>query len=185
VILQTTCAPSKSSRCRDDDTRTARQPEKTPAEGGALQPSSAEDKGGSRQITEREVENIEERSSPRTPVIYEIVRRLGEEESAISPACWRSAVTFSTKPGLKWHLRGSRLPGRRNGVAASERRAAQFHVVTLMTYIIAAGGFAHIVAGSVEGFLLGLESSPRVARRCLPTDRLSWIPGSPLCGAPE
>ena len=32
------------------------------------------------QITEREVEDIEERSSPRTPVIYEIVRRLGEEE---------------------------------------------------------------------------------------------------------
>jgi hypothetical protein len=33
-----------------------------------------------RQITAREVEDIEERSSPRTPVIYEIVRRLGEEE---------------------------------------------------------------------------------------------------------
>src|SRR6201996_6578643 len=33
-------------------------------------------------ITEREVEDIEQRSSPRTPVIYEIVRRLGEEEMA-------------------------------------------------------------------------------------------------------
>jgi formate/nitrite transporter FocA (FNT family) len=32
--------------------------------------------------------------------------------------------------------------------------AAQFWVVTLMTYLIAAGGFAHIVAGSVEAFLL-------------------------------
>lgn len=32
--------------------------------------------------------------------------------------------------------------------------AAQFHVVTLMTYLIAAGGFTHIVAGSVEAFLL-------------------------------
>src|SRR5437588_12243275 len=31
-------------------------------------------------IDAREVEDIEERSSPRTPVIYEIVRRLGEEE---------------------------------------------------------------------------------------------------------
>ena len=31
---------------------------------------------------------------------------------------------------------------------------AQFHVVTLMTYLIAAGGFMHIVAGSVEAFLL-------------------------------
>src|SRR5262249_43060680 len=32
--------------------------------------------------------------------------------------------------------------------------AAQFHIVTLMTYVIAAGGFTHIVAGSVEAFLL-------------------------------
>ena len=32
--------------------------------------------------------------------------------------------------------------------------AAQFWVITLMTYLIAAGGFAHIVAGSVEAFLL-------------------------------
>jgi formate/nitrite transporter FocA (FNT family) len=31
---------------------------------------------------------------------------------------------------------------------------AQFHVITLMTWLIAAGGSAHVVAGSVEGFLL-------------------------------
>jgi formate/nitrite transporter FocA (FNT family) len=31
-------------------------------------------------ITEQEIEDIEERSSPRTPVIYEVVRRLGEQE---------------------------------------------------------------------------------------------------------
>jgi formate-nitrite transporter family protein len=34
------------------------------------------------QITPLEIEDIEERSSPRTPVIYEVVRRLGEEEMA-------------------------------------------------------------------------------------------------------
>jgi formate/nitrite transporter FocA (FNT family) len=34
------------------------------------------------QVTAREVEDIEDLSSPRTPVIYEIVRRLGEEEMA-------------------------------------------------------------------------------------------------------
>jgi len=34
------------------------------------------------QISEREVEDVEARSTPRTPVIYEIVRRLGEEEMA-------------------------------------------------------------------------------------------------------
>lgn len=40
--------------------------------------------GGKResQITAREVEDVEERSSPRTPVIYEIVCRLGDEEMA-------------------------------------------------------------------------------------------------------
>ncbi len=32
------------------------------------------------QISSREVEEVESRSSPRTPVIYEIVRRLGEDE---------------------------------------------------------------------------------------------------------
>lgn len=32
--------------------------------------------------------------------------------------------------------------------------AAQFHVIALMTYLIAVGNFTHIVAGSVEAFLL-------------------------------
>src|SRR5215813_2255470 len=40
----------------------------------------AEWENGRAGITEREVEDIAERSTPRTPVIYEIVRRLGEEE---------------------------------------------------------------------------------------------------------
>jgi hypothetical protein len=35
-----------------------------------------------RRITESEVEDLVERSSPRTPVIYEIVSRLGQEEMA-------------------------------------------------------------------------------------------------------
>ena len=41
-----------------------------------------EGRADNQQITEQEIEDIEERSSPRTPVIYEIVRRLGEEEMA-------------------------------------------------------------------------------------------------------
>jgi formate/nitrite transporter FocA (FNT family) len=32
--------------------------------------------------------------------------------------------------------------------------ATQLHVVILMTYLIAIGGFAHVVAGSFEGFML-------------------------------
>jgi hypothetical protein len=35
-----------------------------------------------KEITERELEDIEELSGPRSPVIYEIVRRHGEEEIA-------------------------------------------------------------------------------------------------------
>ena len=37
-------------------------------------------KRGSRSITHKEANDVEEMSSPRTPVIYEIVRRLGDEE---------------------------------------------------------------------------------------------------------
>lgn len=33
---------------------------------------------------------------------------------------------------------------------------ARFHVVAMVTYLIAAGGFTHIIAGSFEGFLLVL-----------------------------
>jgi formate/nitrite transporter FocA (FNT family) len=32
----------------------------------------------------------------------------------------------------------------------------QFHVITLMTWLIAVGGFTHIVAGSMEAYLLTL-----------------------------
>ena len=34
---------------------------------------------------------------------------------------------------------------------------AQFSVIVLMTYLISAGGFMHIIAGSVEAFLLLLN----------------------------
>jgi formate-nitrite transporter family protein len=48
---------------------------------------------GSKGVTEREVADIEERAQPRTPVIYEVVRRLGEEEMARPPASlWWSGV---------------------------------------------------------------------------------------------
>lgn len=35
--------------------------------------------------------------------------------------------------------------------------AAQFHIIVVITYLIAAGGFMHIVAGSVEAFFLVLS----------------------------
>jgi formate-nitrite transporter family protein len=45
-------------------------------------------------FTRREIEDVEERSSPRTPVIYEIVCRLGEEEMArpVTSLWWSGIV---------------------------------------------------------------------------------------------
>lgn len=224
-------------------------------------------------ITEREAEHVEERSAPRTPVIYEVVRRMGEEEMArpavslwwsgvaaglsisfsllaqailqmhLPDAPWRPLVSslgysvgfimvvlarqqlftentitvvlpvlaeLTTKnflrlcqmwaivllanvagtlaaavfctytPVLSPELRDAMLAVSGHllnhgwlemafrGVASGfliaamvwlipSAESAQFHVITLMTYLIAAGGFMHIVAGSVEAFLLVLH----------------------------
>src|SRR5262249_24101259 len=45
-------------------------------------PQDASENQADRAITKREVEDIEERSTPRTPIIYEIVSRQGDEEMA-------------------------------------------------------------------------------------------------------
>ncbi|HUI96803.1 MAG TPA: formate/nitrite transporter family protein [Xanthobacteraceae bacterium] len=224
-------------------------------------------------ITAREVEHVEERSSPRTPVIYEVVRRLGEEEMvrpvtslwwsgvaaglSISFSLLTQAILLTRLPDAPWRplvaslgyvvgfvmvvlsrqqlftentitvvlpvmaaptLRNLQNLGRmwavvlaanmtgtlfaaaisiytpaltpelRDGMLAISRQLldhgwfemvfkgiaagflvaamvwllpgaenTQFHVVVLMTYLIAAGGFVHIVAGSVEAFLLALH----------------------------
>jgi formate/nitrite transporter FocA (FNT family) len=221
-------------------------------------------------LTQHEVEDIEERSSPRTPVIYEIVRRHGEDEMArpalslwwsgvaaglsisfsllaqaalqmhLPDAPWRPLVTgfgysvgflmavlgrqqlftentltvvlpvmadptpsnliklvrmwsivflanivgtlvaalfCNFTPVLSAELYDTMLAISRDamthgwiemflkGIASGfliaamvwlipSADSAQFHVITLMTYLIAIGGFAHIVAGSMEGFLL-------------------------------
>jgi formate-nitrite transporter family protein len=226
-------------------------------------------------ISRREVEDVEERSSPRTPVIYAIVRRLGEEamarpavslwwsgvaaglsisfsllaqailETGLPNASWRPLVSsFGYSVGfimvvlarqqlftentitvvlpvmaeLTWRnvLRLCRMWGivllanmagtlaaalfctftpvlapelkdamlavsghilnhgwfemAFRGVAAGfliaamvwlipGAESAQFQVITLMTYLIAAGGFMHIVAGSVEAFMLVLNGA--------------------------
>jgi formate-nitrite transporter family protein len=225
------------------------------------------------QITAREVEDIEERSSPRTPVIYEIVSRLGEEEMArpvvslwwsgvaagmsisfsllaqailhthLPDAPWRplvadfgysvgfvmvvmsrqqlftentitavlpviagfntgnlaklarmwvvvllanfagtlfAALFSSFTPVLSPELFNGMLDLSRQilghswlemffkGIAAGfliaamvwvipGAETAQFYVIVLMTYLISAGNFLHIVAGSVEAFLLLLN----------------------------
>jgi formate-nitrite transporter family protein len=44
-------------------------------------------------ISEREVEDVAEMSTPRTPVIYEVVRRLGDEEMGRpATSLWWSGV---------------------------------------------------------------------------------------------
>ena len=234
---------------------------------------SGEGNPGDAGITQREVEEVEERSRPRTPVIYEIVRRHGDEEMArpITSLWWSGvaaglSISFSllaeailrmhlpqagwtpllssfgycvgfimvvmgrqqlftettitvvlpvmaeftsanlVRLGRMWsivllanlagtlfaalfctfapvltpELRASMLEVSHHlvghGWAESFFKAisagfliaamvwlmpsaesAQFQVVTLMTYLIAVGGFMHIVAGSVEGFMLALN----------------------------
>lgn len=224
-------------------------------------------------VSEREVEDIEERSRLRTPVIYEIVRREGEMEMerpitslwwsgvaaglSISFSLLAQAVLFTHLPAAPWrplitsfgysvgfiivvlarqqlftentitvvlpvmaemnlrnlrqmlrmwgvvflaNMTGTLLaaifcsftpvlsPELREGMMMISREmmandwpqmffkgisagfliasmvwlipsaeGAQFHVVTMATYLIAVGGFTHIVAGSVEGFMLLLN----------------------------
>jgi formate-nitrite transporter family protein len=228
---------------------------------------------GNSAVTEREVEDIEERTVPRTPVIYEIVCRLGSEEMArpvnslwwsgvaaglsisfsllaqailtthLPDAPWRDLVTsFGYSVGFVMavlsrqqlftettvtvvlpvmaefnakNLRGlarmwtvvflanmagtlvaslfctftpALTPELRDGMLAVSRQlldhswagtvfmgigagflmaamvwllpgaeAAQFYVVVMMTWLIAAGGFNHVVAGSMEVFMLALN----------------------------
>ncbi len=228
---------------------------------------------GRQGVSEREIEEVEERSSPPTPVIYEVVRRLGEEEMArplvslwwsgvaaglsisfsllsqailqshLPDAPWRPLVTslgytvgfvmvvlsrqqlftentitvvlpVMAEPTLRNLRKLARMwsvvfaanmagtlfaaaisiftpaltPELRDGMVSISlhlldhgwiemvfkgiaagfliaamvwllpgAESAQFHVVVLMTYLIAAGGFMHIVAGSIEAFLLALH----------------------------
>ncbi len=225
---------------------------------------------GSAAISAEEVKEVEERSSPRTPVIYEIVRRMGDEEMARpAPSLWWSglaaglSMSFSLLaqailhvhlPDASWrplvsdlgysvgflmvvlarqqlftentitvvlpvmadlspgnlrrmarmwgivlvaNLAGTLFaalfctftpvltPELKAGMLELSRHlvghgwfevmfkavsagflvaamvwlvpgagSAQFQVITLMTYLIAAGGFMHVIAGSVEAFLL-------------------------------
>jgi formate/nitrite transporter FocA (FNT family) len=240
--------------------------------GGALDMASRKTKKNSLKtgISEREVRDVEEMSTPRTPVIYEVVRRLGDEEMTrpntslwwsgvagglsisfsllaqailethLPDAAWTGLVssfgycvgflivilgrqqlfTESTitvvLPVLKdftWHnlfnmarlwaiVLAANLAGTlfaalfcsltpvlpdelREGMLNISRdlsglsfidmffrgitsgflmaalvwmipsaERAKFHVITMMTWLIAVGGFTHIVAGSMEAYLL-------------------------------
>jgi formate/nitrite transporter FocA (FNT family) len=242
--------------------------------------SKADNKNTSRgqvqaQVSAREIEDIEELSSPRTPVIYEVVRRLGEEEMArpvtslwwsglaaglsmsfsllaqailehhIPPSGWKPLVTslgysvgfvmvvlsrqqlftettitvvlpvmaswsmsnlaraariwgvvllanlagtlfaaaFCTfTPVISPELRADMLQISQHvltpswlemvlrAIAAGYLMAAmvwllpssesgQFSVIIMMTYLISAGGFMHIVAGSMEAYMLTLNGT--------------------------
>jgi formate-nitrite transporter family protein len=230
----------------------------------------ASEEAGGRKIDKREVEEIEDRSTPPTPVIYEVVRKLGREEmerpatslwwsgvaaglsisfsllaqailhTHLPDAPWRPLVTsfgytigflivvlsrqqlftentitvvlpVIAEPSPRNFMLTARIwsivllanlagtlfaalfctftpvltPELKDGMIELSRQilghgwldtffkgisagfliaamvwilpganAAQFHVITLMTYLIAAGEFMHIVAGSVEAFLL-------------------------------
>jgi formate/nitrite transporter FocA (FNT family) len=238
-----------------------------------LRPKGQDEAETGNQITPREIEDVEDRSSPRTPVIYEVVRRLGDEEMvrpitslwwsgvaaglSISFSLLAQAIIQTHLPAMPWrplvtdfgyslgfvmvvmsrqqlftentvtavlpvmadinltnlakltrmwavvllanfcgtlfaalfctftpvlspdlyqgmldisrHIVGSGFGEMFfRGVAAGfliaamvwlipGAEGAQFFVIVLMTWLIAAGGFTHVIAGSVEGFLLVLS----------------------------
>jgi hypothetical protein len=70
----------------------ARMSAKAPGIRGSHQAKSRKNRRGNG-ITDQEVKDVEELATPRTPVIYEVVRRLGEEEM-LRPATslWWSGV---------------------------------------------------------------------------------------------
>src|SRR5215470_7907780 len=235
-------------------------------------PLHSDSRSRSRGITKDEVEDVEELATPRTPVIYEVVRRLGDEEMRrpLTSLWWSGvaaglSISFSllTQAVLKTHLPDAQwqplltsfgycvgfimavmsrqqlftestitavlpvaaeftwanigrmarlwaivlaanltgtlfaalfctytpvLPAQLyDGMVTVSRdllafgwwemvfraiaagflmaamvwlmpgaERAQFHVITLMTWLIAVGGFTHIVAGSMEAYLLVL-----------------------------
>jgi formate-nitrite transporter family protein len=251
------------------------QPHRSAVRGSDERGASSSDDNG---ITDQEIEDVESRSSPRAPVIYEIVRRMGDEEMArplmslwwsgiaagmsisfsllaqailqhhLPDAPWRPLISnfgycvgfimavlsrqqlftentvtavlpLAAEPGFFnfWKL------GRMWGIVLLANFAgtllaaafctftpvlptelydtmlalsrlllghgwwfmffsaitagflmaamvwmlpmaemAQFHVITLMTYLIAVGGFMHIVAGSMEAFLLVLHGDASI-----------------------
>jgi formate/nitrite transporter FocA (FNT family) len=224
-------------------------------------------------VSEKERKEVEDRSSPRTPVIYEIIRKLGEEEMVrpfvslwwsgvaagisimfsliaqailhvhLPDASWRPLVTsagysvgflivvlsrqqlftentitavlpvmadFSLRnlarmgrlwgivlianlagtltaalfctfvPALTPEVFAAMIQLSREGTAHGaidllmkgipagfliaamvwlipSAEGAQFHVIALMSYLVAAGGFSHIVVGSAEAFLLAVN----------------------------
>jgi formate/nitrite transporter FocA (FNT family) len=258
-----TDSPQTAARPTERNSERARR---AAQEAGRDEPNTGE-------ISEREVQDIEELSSPRTPVIYEIVRRVGEEEMArpatslwwsglaaglsisfsllaqsilhahLPDTTWRPLVTslgysvgfimvvmgrqqlftentitvvlpvvadFSRenlgKLGRMWalvffanmagtliatlfcnftpvlapELRGAMLEISggllhhtwfemvTRAIAAGfliaamvwlipAAESAQFHVITMVTYLISVGGFMHIIAGSMEAFMLILH----------------------------
>jgi formate/nitrite transporter FocA (FNT family) len=238
---------------------------------GAAPPEPA-NAGDLKGITKREIIDIEERAQPRTPVIYEVVRRMGEEElarpavslwwsgvaaglsisfsllaqavlqthlpekswtplvvaagypagfllvvlsrqqlftentiTAVLPlfksftalnlgrvtrlwsvvfaanmlGAFVAALFFVFTPALSVELRDGAFEISRQMLTNSSSEmffrgipsgfliaamvwlvpnadTARFHMISLLTYLIAVGGFTHIVAGSVEAFLLVL-----------------------------
>ena len=127
-------------------------------------------------IEEREIEDVEEHSRLRVPVIYEVVRREGETEMrrpatslwwsgvaaglSISFSLLGQAALNSHLPDVAWRPLVSGFGYSIGFLIAAmvwlipSAEGAQFHVVCLMTWLIAISGSKHIIAGSVEAFLL-------------------------------
>jgi formate/nitrite transporter FocA (FNT family) len=102
-----------------------------------------------RSISDAEVQDIEERSSP--PVLSPELRQEMLNMSAhivepgLSEMIFKSIAAGFLMAAMVWMLPGA--------------EAVQFHLIVMMTWLIAAAGFMHIVAGSVEAFMLVFDGA--------------------------
>ena len=81
----------------------------------------------------------------------------------LSPEVFAGMLTVSRRLiGLGWWATAFRGVGSGFLIAAMvwmvpSAEAAKFWVITVITYVIALGGFTHVVAGSMDGYLLALN----------------------------
>jgi formate/nitrite transporter FocA (FNT family) len=158
----------------------------TTVDGAEGRLSNVDDRPANRaQVSEREIEDIEELSSPRTPVIFEIVRRLGEEEMErpITSLWWSGlaaglSMSFSLLaqailehhiPASDWKPLVTSLGYSVGFVMVVLSRQQLFtetaitvvlpSVIVMTTYLISAEGVMRIVAGSMEAYMLTLNGT--------------------------
>src|SRR4051794_41575071 len=93
-------------------------------------------------ISEHEIESVEEMSTPRTPVIYEVVRRMGDEEmERPATSLWWSGVAAGVSMSFSLLAQSA--------LEAYLPEAGSQHLVTSMGHNV---GFLMVILGQAQLF---------------------------------